>query len=53
MDNALPDAKTSKPIAGYLYFPKPKGMKKGDPFELRYYGEADRLTLTVPAAKGR
>jgi hypothetical protein len=51
MDNELPDAKTSKPIAGYLYFPRPKGMKKGDALELRYYGEADRLILNVPAAK--
>jgi hypothetical protein len=53
MDNELPDAKTSKPIAGYLYFPRPKGMKKGEGFELRYYGAADRMTLSVPAAKGR
>ncbi len=51
MDNELPDAKTSKPIAGYLYFPKPKGMKKGDAFELKYYGTPDRLTLNVPADK--
>ncbi len=53
VDNELPDAKTSKPIAGYLYFPKPKGMKKGDKFELKYYGGPERLTLTVPAGKGR
>jgi hypothetical protein len=53
IDNELPDAKTSKPIAGYLYFPKPKGMKKNDVFELRYYGGVDRLTLKVPQAKGR
>jgi hypothetical protein len=53
MENELPDAKTSKPIAGYLYFPKPKGMKKGDAFELRYYGTPDRLTLNVPPAKSR
>ena len=53
MDNELPDAKTSKPIAGYLYFPKPKGMKKGDAFELRYYGDPDRLSLNVPAVKAR
>jgi hypothetical protein len=53
MDNELPDAKTSKPIAGYLYFPRPKGMKKGDALELRYYGDPDRLTLNVPAPKGR
>ena len=53
MDNELPDAKTTKPIAGYLYFRRPKGMKKGDAVELRYYGDPDRLTLTVPPAKGR
>jgi hypothetical protein len=53
MDNALPDAKTSKPIAGYLYFPRPKGMKKDDALELRYYGDPDRLTLNVPPAKTR
>ena len=53
MDNELQDAKTSKPIAGYLYFPKPKGMKKGEGFELRYYGDPDRLTLNVPAARAR
>ncbi len=48
MDNELPDAKTSKPIAGYLYFSKPKGMKKSDAFQLKYYGGTERLTLTVP-----
>jgi hypothetical protein len=48
MDNELPDAKASKPIAGYLYFPKPKGMKKSDALELKYYGGAERLTLSVP-----
>jgi hypothetical protein len=48
MDNELPDVKTSKPIAGYLYFRKPKGMKKSDAFELRYYGGPDRLKLSVP-----
>jgi hypothetical protein len=53
MDNELPDAKTSKPIAGYLYFRKPKGMKKGDALELKYYGGAERLTLSVPPAKNR
>lgn len=47
MDNELPDAKTSKPIAGYLYFPKPKGMKKSDALELTYYGTPERLKLRV------
>ena len=53
MDNELPDAKTSKPIAGYLYFPKPKGMKKSDTLELTYYGAQNRLKLSIPPAKGR
>jgi len=48
MDNELPDAKTSRPIAGHLYFPTPKGMKKGDALELKYYGGSERLTLDVP-----
>ena len=52
VDNELPDAKTSKPVAGYLYFRKPKGMKRSDMLELRYYGTPDRLTLNVPPAKG-
>jgi hypothetical protein len=51
MDNELPDAKSSKPIAGYLYFRKPKGMRKGDAFELKYYGASDRLKLSVPPAR--
>lgn len=33
MDNQLPDAKASKLIAGYLYFPRPKGIEKSDAFE--------------------
>jgi len=53
MDNELPDAKTSKPIAGYLYFPKPKVMKRGDALELRYYGASERLTLSLPQIKSR
>jgi hypothetical protein len=51
MDNELPDAKASKPIAGYLYFRKPKGMKKSDAFELKYYGASDRLKLSIPPAR--
>lgn len=52
-DNELPDAKSSKPIAGYLYFRKPKGIKKGDGFELKYYSGPDRLKLSVPPATSR
>jgi hypothetical protein len=46
-DKELPDAKTAKPIAGYLYFPKPKHLAKDAAFELTYYGDAGQLKLPL------
>jgi hypothetical protein len=46
-DKELPDAKTAKPIAGYLYFPKPKKVAKDTSYELAYYGDAGKLNLTL------
>jgi hypothetical protein len=46
-DKELPDAKTAKPIAGYLYFPKPKHLAKDAAFELDYYCDADKLKLPL------
>jgi hypothetical protein len=45
-DKELPDAKTHKPIAGYLYFPKFKSPKD-EPYELTYYGADGELKLTL------
>ncbi len=44
-DQSLPEGRTSQPVAGYLYFPKPK--KKG-PYELIYIGKSEQVKLTVP-----
>jgi hypothetical protein len=46
-DKELPDAKTAKPIAGYLYFPKPKHLAKDATFELDYYCDAGKLKLPL------
>ena len=47
-DQSLPEGRTTQPVAGYLYFPKP--ANKG-PYELVYYGKTERVKLTVPMAK--
>ncbi len=46
-DKELPDGKTAKPIAGYLYFPKPKKVAKDAAYELDYYGDAGTLKLAL------
>lgn len=46
-DKELPDAKTAKPIAGYLYFPKPKKVAKDAAYELDYYGDPGELKLEL------
>jgi hypothetical protein len=46
-DKELPDAKTANPIAGYLYFPKPKHLAKDAAFELDYYCDAGKIKLPL------
>jgi hypothetical protein len=46
-EKELSDAKTAKPIAGYLYFPKPKHLAKDAACELDYYGDAGQLKLAL------
>ncbi len=46
-EKELPDAKTSKPIAGLLYFPKPKKSEKNASAELVYYGQMGQAKLTI------
>jgi len=43
---ALPQASTTKPVAGYLYFRKPKG--KASSFTLNYTGDNASVDLTLP-----
>jgi hypothetical protein len=46
-DKELPDIKAGSPVAGYLYFPKPKKAGKNAAFELDYYGESGQLKLDL------
>ena len=44
--DSLPDGKTSRPIAGYLYFPKPKKVKNAQ-YTLRWDGPAGRVNISL------
>ena len=50
-DRALPEGKVSKPVAGYLYFPKPSRKSKNAGYELTYYGATRQVRLVIPSAK--
>ncbi|HWF07105.1 MAG TPA: hypothetical protein VG297_01515 [Bryobacteraceae bacterium] len=45
-EKSLPDGKTSVPVAGYLYFPKPSGRPDG--WELTMDGREGRVRLVLP-----
>jgi hypothetical protein len=48
---SLPDGKTSKAVAGYIFFPKPSSDKRAD-FELLYFGQDGQVSLKLsPAVK--
>ncbi len=47
MEKELPDTKTSRAIAGYLYFPKLKNLPKDAVYELAYYGASNQLKLAM------
>jgi len=44
---SLPDGKTTREVAGYLYFPKPSGKSKSGDWELRMDGQAGRVKLIL------
>jgi len=46
-DKALPEGKTTMPVAGYLYFPKPVGKLKNPASELTWYGAPRQLKLRL------
>jgi hypothetical protein len=46
-ERELPDAETSQPVAGYIYFPKPRSSAKNAAYELDYYGESGQLKLAL------
>jgi hypothetical protein len=45
-EKSLSDVKTNKPVAGYVFFPKPTGGKHAD-FELMYFGLDGQVSLTL------
>lgn len=44
-EHELADAKTERPIAGYLYFPKAKHAARNATYELVFYGDAGQLRV--------
>lgn len=49
-DRALKEVKTTKAVAGYVFFPKAKGKQSGD-FEILYFGETGQISIKAPPAK--
>jgi hypothetical protein len=47
-DKSLPDTKTRRAVAGYVFFPKPSTDKKAD-YELIYFGMDGQVTLKLSA----
>jgi len=43
---SLPDTKTKRDVAGYVFFPKPSGDKRAD-YELLYFGMDGQITLKL------
>jgi hypothetical protein len=47
-EKSLPDGKTARPVAGYLYFPKPSRKAKDAVWELRYENSDNKTRLPLP-----
>ena len=45
-DKSLPEGRTAKPVAGYLYFPFP-GKKKDVAYDLEYHCQGERFLLPL------
>ena len=50
VDKELATGKTTVPVAGYLYFAKPKQKQKNPAYDLTYRGEGDAVHLAIPAS---
>lgn len=49
IDKELATGKTTVPVAGYLYFAKPKQKQKNPVFDLTYRGSGEAVHLAIPA----
>ena len=52
-EKAVPAGPAAKPVAGYLYFPRPSGKLDGAQLELSYDMENTLIRLALPAVKER
>jgi hypothetical protein len=50
---STPEGKATSAVAGYLYFPRPRGKGKSAAVELTYYGATGQLKLRLPPAVKR
>jgi hypothetical protein len=50
-EKALPEGRTMKAVAGYVYFPKvsPRLVNSSEPYHVTYRGPTGEIHLTVPA----
>jgi hypothetical protein len=46
-EKSLPEARATTPVAGYLFFPRPRDKAKNAAFELTYSGGAGHVTLRL------
>jgi hypothetical protein len=51
-EKSLPDGKTTRAVAGYLYFPKPSSKSKNATWELRWDNASDRLKISLTNVSG-
>jgi hypothetical protein len=49
-EKSLPDGATTKPVAGYLYFPKPSAKAKNSAWVLQWDAAAGRVKVEVQSA---
>ena len=46
-EKSPPEGKAASPVAGYLFFPRPRGKVKNAAIELTYYDGASHWTLRL------
>lgn len=47
-DKALPEGKTTRPVAGYLYFPMTAAKRKNVAYELTYFADGGKVRVALP-----
>jgi hypothetical protein len=52
-DKALPEGKTERAVAGYLYFPMATTKRKNVAYELMYYAAGSKLRVLLPPAENK